>query len=137
MLVIFDSLAQLVEHLTFNQGVPSSSLGWVTKPLFDTLLLGIVIKQFYFKRAWRNWQTRQTQDLVGDRGGSSPFARTKPEKKRNIMFRFFVLKISSFMLLIINSKCLIRFIRIKHINNLFYMPNSFLKLINFIRLIYL
>ena len=27
-------------------------------------------------RAWRNWQTRQTQDLVGDRGGSSPFIRT-------------------------------------------------------------
>ena len=25
-----DSLAQLVEHLTFNQGVPSSSLGWIT-----------------------------------------------------------------------------------------------------------
>ena len=27
----YDSLAQLVEHLTLNQGVPSSSLGWVTK----------------------------------------------------------------------------------------------------------
>ena len=26
----YDSLAQLVEHLTLNQGVPSSSLGWVT-----------------------------------------------------------------------------------------------------------
>ncbi len=25
-----DPLAQLVEHLTFNQGVPSSNLGWVT-----------------------------------------------------------------------------------------------------------
>ena len=25
-----DSLAQLAEHLTFNQVVPSSSLGWVT-----------------------------------------------------------------------------------------------------------
>ena len=25
-----DSLAQLVEHLTFNQGVPSSNLGWIT-----------------------------------------------------------------------------------------------------------
>ena len=27
----YDSLAQPVEHLTFNQGVPSSSLGWVTR----------------------------------------------------------------------------------------------------------
>ena len=26
----YDSLAQSVEHLTFNQGVPSSNLGWVT-----------------------------------------------------------------------------------------------------------
>ena len=25
-----DSLAQLVEHLTFNQGVPGSSPGWIT-----------------------------------------------------------------------------------------------------------
>ena len=25
-----DSLAQLAEHLTFNQGVPSSNLGWIT-----------------------------------------------------------------------------------------------------------
>ena len=30
-MVTNDSLAQLVEHLTFNQGVPSSSLGWITK----------------------------------------------------------------------------------------------------------
>ena len=27
----YDSLAQLVEHLTFNQGVWSSNLQWVTK----------------------------------------------------------------------------------------------------------
>jgi hypothetical protein len=27
---IYDPLAQLVEHLTFNQGVPRSSRGWVT-----------------------------------------------------------------------------------------------------------
>ena len=25
-----DPLAQLVEHMTFNHGVPSSTLGWVT-----------------------------------------------------------------------------------------------------------
>ena len=29
----FDPLAQLVEHLTFNQGVPRSSRGWVTKKI--------------------------------------------------------------------------------------------------------
>ena len=31
-------LAQSVEHLTFNQGVPSSSLGWITtnlRPFFE------------------------------------------------------------------------------------------------------
>ena len=27
---IYDPLAQLAEHLTFNQGVPRSSRGWVT-----------------------------------------------------------------------------------------------------------
>ena len=27
----YDSLAQLVEHLTLNQGVPGSSPGWVTR----------------------------------------------------------------------------------------------------------
>ena len=27
----FDPLAQSVEHLTFNQGVPRSSRGWITK----------------------------------------------------------------------------------------------------------
>ena len=25
-------LAQLAEHVTFNHGVPGSSLGWITKP---------------------------------------------------------------------------------------------------------
>ena len=28
--LIFDPLAQSVEHLTFNQGVPRSSRGWIT-----------------------------------------------------------------------------------------------------------
>ena len=30
-LLQYDPLAQLVEHMTFNHGVPSSNLGWVTK----------------------------------------------------------------------------------------------------------
>ena len=33
MLCIFDPLAQSVEHLTFNQGVPGSSPGWVTSEI--------------------------------------------------------------------------------------------------------
>ena len=46
------------------------------KPFFvDKIKYSVVV--CISKRAWRNWQTRQTQDLVGDRGGSSPFARTK------------------------------------------------------------
>ena len=39
-----DPLAQSVEHLTFNQGVPRSSRGWIT--IFFACL-----------RVWRNWQT--------------------------------------------------------------------------------
>ena len=45
---IFDPLAQLVEHLTFNQRVRRSSRLRVTISM----------------RAWRNWQTHQTQDLA-------------------------------------------------------------------------
>ena len=39
-----DPLAQLAEHLTFNQGVPRSSRGWVT--IFGQMLVAV--------RAWRN-----------------------------------------------------------------------------------
>ena len=56
----YDPLAQLVEHMTFNHGVPRSNRGWVTN-----------------MRMWRNWQTHQTQDLAGNHGGSSPLIRTK------------------------------------------------------------
>jgi hypothetical protein len=40
-----EPLAQLVEHLTFNQGVTGSSPVWLT--------------MFYYchVRVWRNWQT--------------------------------------------------------------------------------
>ena len=30
ILIYLDILAQSVEHLTFNQGVPRSSRGWIT-----------------------------------------------------------------------------------------------------------
>ena len=32
-------------------------------------------------RLWRNWQTRKTKDLVGDRAGSTPVNRTKGTPK--------------------------------------------------------
>ena len=56
----FDPLAQSAEHLTFNQGVPSSNLGWVTiyagmAKLADALDLG---------------------SSAARRGGSSPLSRT-------------------------------------------------------------
>ena len=43
--ILYDPLAQSVEHLTFNQGVPRSSRGWVTiyagvAELADALDLG-------------------------------------------------------------------------------------------------
>ena len=44
-----DPLAQLAEHLTFNQGVPRSSRGWVT--IFRTEEANADVAE---------WQTRQT-----------------------------------------------------------------------------
>ena len=46
----FDPLAQLVEHLTFNQVVRSSTLRRIT--IFFVSVMIVV-------RVWRNWQTRQ------------------------------------------------------------------------------
>ena len=41
----YDPLAQPVEHLTFNQGVRSSNLRWVTNYLKDRPnLLGLILK---------------------------------------------------------------------------------------------
>ena len=34
---IFDPLAQAVEHLTFNQGVPGSIPGWITKFIYASV----------------------------------------------------------------------------------------------------
>ena len=54
-----DSLAQLVEHLTFNQGVPSSSLGWITtklsrsskeERLFDMCCYNFVINVIIYRK---------------------------------------------------------------------------------------
>ena len=44
----FDPLAQSVEHLTFNQGVPRSNRGWITKPLKSQDFSGFffVLKKF-------------------------------------------------------------------------------------------
>ena len=41
----YGPVAQMVEHVTFNHGVPSSTLGWITKfagvaELADALVLG-------------------------------------------------------------------------------------------------
>ena len=36
---IYDPLAQSEEHMTFNHGVPSSNLGWVTKGINPYRLL--------------------------------------------------------------------------------------------------
>ena len=38
---LYDSLAQLAEHLTFNQGVRSSNLRWVTKRVRNALYAGV------------------------------------------------------------------------------------------------
>jgi hypothetical protein len=42
---IDEPLAQLVEHLTFNQRVEGSNPSWLT---------------IFSMRVWRNWQTHQT-----------------------------------------------------------------------------
>ncbi len=36
---LYDPLAQLVEHMTFNHGVPRSNRGWVTKTYADVAKL--------------------------------------------------------------------------------------------------
>ncbi len=41
ILKLYDSLAQLAEHLTFNQGVRSSNLRWVTKRVVNALYAGV------------------------------------------------------------------------------------------------
>ena len=49
-----DSLAQLVEHLTFNQGVPSSSLGWITNenmPFFERRTAFLYLRHWLIFRA--------------------------------------------------------------------------------------
>ena len=53
-MVTNDSLAQLVEHLTFNQGVPSSSLGWITNenmPFFERRTAFLYLRMQIFMKA--------------------------------------------------------------------------------------
>ena len=47
---MFDPLAQLAEHLTFNQGVRSSNLRWVTRK--NRSFLTTRDERFCFMRAW-------------------------------------------------------------------------------------
>ena len=60
-----DPLAQSVEHLTFNQGVPSSSLGWITIFLSKICGCGGIGR----RTRLRIWRLR--------RAGSTPVIRTK------------------------------------------------------------
>ena len=53
----FDPLAQSVEHLTFNQGVPRSSRGWITT-------------------SWRVGQAVKTPPFHGGYMGSNPIRVT-------------------------------------------------------------
>ena len=58
---IFEPLAQLVEHLTFNQRVTGSS---------PVRLIFI-----FHLRVWRNWHALDLGSSAARRGGSSPFTR--------------------------------------------------------------
>ena len=74
-----DPLAQSAEHLTFNQGVPSSNLGWVTiyagmAKLADALDLG---------------------SSAARRGGSSPLSRTIVKSSFKTVI-FFMLKYNTY-----------------------------------------
>ena len=57
--IFLDPLAQSVEHLTFNQGVPSSNLGWITTNL-----------------SWPLGQAVKTPPFHGDNMGSNPVGVT-------------------------------------------------------------
>ena len=74
----YDSLAQLVEHLTFNQGVPGSSPGWITNFFADVAELADAL---------------DLGSSAAGRAGSTPVIRTK-DYSRNSLRRipFFFVK---------------------------------------------
>ena len=49
---LYDPLAQLVEHMTFNHGVPGSNPGWVTKKYADVAKLADALDLGSSGRPW-------------------------------------------------------------------------------------
>ena len=82
-------LAQLAEHLTFNQGVPRSSRGWITKKQLPFERTGVFLFQ-------SSYSTGCDSLLISIR-------KSSPDKKFSIngstteitRFRFFSLRLSS------------------------------------------
>ena len=82
-LYIHGSLAQLVEHLTFNQGVPGSNPGWATKTKTPKFMLwGLKLYADVVKLAY----TIDLGSIAERLGGSSPFIRTKSKKSEGSFF---------------------------------------------------
>ena len=50
----YDPLAQLAEHLTFNQGVPRSNRGWITNGEVSEWFKELVLKTSDFERVSPN-----------------------------------------------------------------------------------
>ncbi len=70
----YDPLAQPAEHLTFNQGVRSSNLRWITKKTVTTLVVAVfcfyILRRFELTCHVRRFAVRQRstalkQDLSG------------------------------------------------------------------------
>ena len=83
-----DPLAQSVEHLTFNQGVPSSSLGWITIFLSGCGGIGR-------RTRLRIWRLR--------RAGSTPVIRTTFKFTKDILNDVFFILYRSFKYLWYNK----------------------------------
>ena len=66
----YDPLAQSAEHLTFNQGVPSSNLGWVT--IFKKGMRSVSALHLYGEVSERFMElVLKTSDPERDRGFES------------------------------------------------------------------
>ena len=74
---LYDSLAQLAEHLIFNQGVRSSNLRWVTKRVRNALYAGVaqLVEQLIC-----NQQVR----------GSSPFTSSTDKEVEGVCLSSFI-----------------------------------------------
>jgi hypothetical protein len=72
IIFLYEPLAQLVEHLTFNQRVEGSSPSWLTKDFRECEIFNV----FYHAGVAELADAPDLGSGAARRGGSSPFTRT-------------------------------------------------------------